>query len=58
MRHVTWRHATWLLVALVVVLAILPACSSPPQPRHDYEKTRSHADDAQRDLQSEEEKHR
>ena len=52
------RHVIWLLVALVATLTILPACSSPPAPRHDYDKTRSHADDAQRDLQSEEEKHR
>jgi hypothetical protein len=51
------RHVTWLLVALVAALTILPACSSTPPPRHDYDKTRSHADDAQRDLESEEGKH-
>jgi len=46
------------LVVLVAALTILPACSSSPPPRHDYDKTRSHADDAQRDLRSEEEKHK
>jgi hypothetical protein len=45
------------LVTLVATLTILPACSSSPEPRHDYDKTRSHADDAQRDLESEEGKH-
>ena len=57
MRTVTWRHVAWLLVTLVATLTILPACSSSPEPRHDYDKTRSHADDAQRDLESEEGKH-
>jgi len=40
------------------MLAVLPACASKPVARHDDDKTRSHADDSQRDLQSEEEKHR
>jgi hypothetical protein len=51
------RHVAWLLVTLIATLTILPACSSTPPPRHDYDKTRSHADDAQRDLESEEGKH-
>jgi hypothetical protein len=46
-----------MLVAGVAALTILSACSSTPAPKHDYDKTRSHADDAQRDLESEEGKH-
>ena len=50
------KHLTWMLVTSILVLAILPACSSAPEHRHDYEKTRSHADDAQRDMESQEQK--
>lgn len=50
------KHAAWLLIALFATLTALNACSSHPEHRHDYDKTRSHADDAQRDLEREEQR--
>ena len=57
MRNITWRNMTWSAIAVTMLLTILPACSSPPQPKPDYDKVRSHAGDAERNLESEEGKH-
>lgn len=48
------RPIPWLLMTTFTVLTVVTACTSAPPPRHDNDKTRSHADDAQRDLEREE----
>jgi hypothetical protein len=45
----------WSLIALFAVLTVVTACASSHEPhRHDDDKTRSHADDAHRDMEREE----
>lgn len=48
------KQTTWLLIALFAALTMLSACAHSHHPPHDSDKTRSHADDAHRDMEREE----
>lgn len=48
------KQTMWLLIALFAGLTVLTACAHSHQRPHDSDKTRSHADDAHRDMEREE----